>query len=194
MVFWSLIIPGLVASLGNLIIYLFVKRRLDSSIEEYKISYSGIFKEKIEIHREILKQLLRLRLKIEQYQISGNKEMGEALYLDFNNFTEYFFYNQPFLRKEILDGLKFLTSEYQNCFENFYMYHSLRSIPGTNPEELKVSYNNFVLSINKLRTQEPIGQLQELIISEMRKDLRTDEWAHSKANRIESRRTKPTNK
>jgi len=183
---WPLIIPGLVAVIGNLVFYRFVKNRIDESIEKYKISYSGIFKEKIEIHREILKQLFQLRLKIERYQISGSKEMGEELFSDFNNFTQYYFYNQPFLGKEILNGLKSLTSEYQNCFENFYAYHSLRGFQGTKPEELQVAYNNFVLSINKLRTQEPIGQLQDLIISEMRSDLGTDESSHKKSNRVKN--------
>jgi len=64
---FSLIIPGLVAIIGNIIFYIIVKSRIDKSIEKYKISYAGVYKEKIEIHKEILKQIFELKLKVQKY-------------------------------------------------------------------------------------------------------------------------------
>ena len=64
----SFIIPGLVAIIGNYIFYLLIKNRVDKQIENYKISYSGVFKEKIEIHKNLLKMIFNLKRDVQQYQ------------------------------------------------------------------------------------------------------------------------------
>ena len=75
----SLFIPGLIAVFGNIVFYIIVKGRIDKSIERHKISYSGIYKEKIEIHKEILKQLFELKLKIQQYQYLGSQKLSGCI-------------------------------------------------------------------------------------------------------------------
>ena len=170
----SLIIPGLVAVLGNIVFYIIIKNRIDKSIERYKISYSGIFKEKIEIHKEILKQVFNLKLKTQQYQNSGRRELGEELFSDFNKFINYYHVNQPFLRQEILKGLKTLRQELQSCFDDFYLHNSLEGTAGIDPKIRTEILNKFFESGNKFKTNEPFGQIEELIISEMKKDLKIE--------------------
>lgn len=173
--FLSLLIPGLIAVLGNIIFYIIVKSRIDKSIERHKISYSGIFKEKIEIHKEILKQLFGLKLKIQQYQYSGNQDLGKELFQDFNTFINYYLINQPFLRQEILDGLKTMTKELQKCFDDFYKHNSLTEKEGINPKILDELLKKFFESGNKFKKDEPFGHLEALIISEMKNDLKIEE-------------------
>jgi hypothetical protein len=172
--FLSLFIPGLIAVLGNIIFYIIVKGRIDKSIERHKISYSGIHKEKIEIHKEILKQLFGLKRKIQQYQYSGSQELGTELFRDFNNFIIYYQINQPFLRQEILDGLKTISHELQLCFEDFYKYNYLTVKDGIDPKIEIELLKKFFESGNKFKKNEPFEQIETLLISEMKKDLKIE--------------------
>jgi hypothetical protein len=170
----NLFIPGLIAVIGNIIFYLFVKNKIDKSIERHKISYSGIYKEKIEIHKEILKQLFGLRLKTQQYQYFGTQETAAELFTDFNSFISYYLISQPFLKKEILDGLKSLTKELQSCFDDFHMYNSL-SGTRIDPKSREEITKKFFDSGNKFKTNQPFGQIEEMLIREMKADLKIDE-------------------
>jgi len=170
----ELVIPGLIAIIGNIIFYVIVKNRIDKSIERHKISYAGIFKEKIEIHKELLGQLFQLKLKIQQYQYSGNKKISEELYLDINKFILYYTINQPFLRQEIFDCLKEIRKELQSCFLDFDKYYYLKA-EGTDPQIRMETLKKFYESDGKLKKNEPFQRIEELIISEMKKDLRIEE-------------------
>ncbi|MBN8649807.1 MAG: hypothetical protein J0L67_00155 [Cytophagales bacterium] len=168
----KLTIPGVVAIIGNLIVYVIVKRRIDNSIERHKISYSGIFKEKIEVHKQILKGLFELKLKIQQYQYLGNQDLAKEIFLDVNKFISFYQMNQPFIKPKILDGLKTLTKELQICFEDFYRHNYLVTKEGIDPKIIHDTLNKFFESGNKFKKNEPFNQIEELIISEMKSDLR----------------------
>ena len=168
----TLIIPGLVTILGNIVFYIIVKSKIDRSIERHKISYSGIFKEKLEIHKSLLKQIFDLKLKIQRYQYSGQKELGVEIFHDFNSFINYYQMNQPFLKKGILEGLKTLTKELQECFDDFYMHNSLSSTPGLDSKIRTETLNKFFESGNKFKKNEPFQQIEDLLITEMKIDLK----------------------
>jgi hypothetical protein len=171
----TLIIPGLVAILGNIIFYMIVKNRIDKSIERHKISYAGIYKEKIEIHKEILRKLFQLKSKIQRYQYSGEQNLGEELFLNFNEFINYYTVSQPFLKQEILNGLNTITKELQGCFDDFYMHNSLSRTDGIEPKIRTETLMKFFESGNKFKKDEPFKQIEELLIREMKKDLKIEE-------------------
>jgi hypothetical protein len=170
-----LIIPGLIAIIGNIIFYAIVKNRIDKSIEKYKISFAGVYQEKIKIHKELLERLFEIKSKVQQYQYSGNQEIGEELFLDFNKFISCYTKNQPFLKQEILDGLKTITNELQSCFDDFYMHNSLSQDTGLEPSIRTETLKKFFESGNKFKKNQPFKQIEELLIKEMRKDLKIDE-------------------
>jgi hypothetical protein len=64
------IIPVILTLVGNLIFYLFIKNKVDKSIEENKIAYSGVFREKIDIYRE----LVEYNLDVEVYDPYADNE------------------------------------------------------------------------------------------------------------------------
>lgn len=171
----ALIIPGLIAILGNIIFYAIIKNRIDKSIERHKISYAGIYKEKIEIHKNILKQIFDLKLKIQKYQYSGNKDLGKELFSDFTIFINTYKIGQPFLKKEIFDRLVKLTEELKGCFDNFYEYSSLSEYPGIDPEIRIELLKKFFESGNKFKKDEPFKETEKDIVAEMRKDLKIEE-------------------
>ena len=151
-----------------------MKNRIDKSIEKYKISYSGIYKEKIEIHKEILRQLFELKLKVQQYQYSGSQKLGEEIFTDFNKFINHYTINRPFLKHEIVTGLKTFTTELQGCFDDFYMHISLSKSEGIEPKIRTDALKKFFESDTKFKKNEPFKQIEDLLISEMKKDLKID--------------------
>ena len=170
----SLIIPGLIAIVGNIIFYSIVKNRIDKSIEKYKISYAGIYKEKIEIHKEILRQIFEIKLKLQRYQYSGDLQLGEELFKVFNIFIALYTVNRPFLKEEIINGLKILTTELQGCFDDFYLHNSISRINEIEPKIRTESLLKFFESGNKFKTNQPFKQIEDLLVSEMKKDLKID--------------------
>jgi hypothetical protein len=171
----SPIIAGLVAIIGNIIFYILVKNRIDKSIENYKISYAGIYKEKIEIHKEILKQISELKLKIQRYRYSRDQQLSNELLGDFNRFINLYTINRPFIKQEILNALRMLTTELQSCFENFEMYNLTSHMDKVEPKIRLDSLKMFFESGNKFKKDEPFKQIEDLIIAEMKKDLKIDE-------------------
>ena len=101
--FLKLALPALVTIIGNVVFYLIIKGKVDKSIESYKISYSGVFKEKIDIYKEILTQAYDLKIKIRQFQYFGKAEFGEQIKVDFNKFIRFYIINKPFLSETIMD-------------------------------------------------------------------------------------------
>lgn len=168
-----LIIPGLVAIAGNIIFYILVKGRIDKSIEKHKISYSGVFKEKIEVNRQLLKKVFELKQKIQQYQYSGQKELGSEIFMEFNSFINFYNMNQPFLNVTMLDGLRKLTKELQGCFDDFYTYNSL-SDKKIDPEIRRDQLKNYFESGNKFKNDHPFKEIEEILITEMKKELNID--------------------
>jgi hypothetical protein len=167
----KIIVPGLIAVIGNIIFYLIIKGRVDKSIETYKISYSGIFKEKIDIYKEILTKNYDLKSKIQQYQYFGTQEFGTEIRLEFNALIRYYLINQPFLSESIIKNLKQIITELQECFDNFYMHNSLEGKQGIAPEMRTELLKKFFDSGNKFKKNNPFENLENIIINEMKHDL-----------------------
>ena len=168
------ILPAIVTIVGNILFYLFIKGKVDNSIEKHKIAFSGIFKERIDIYKEILRQVYELKKSIQQYQYFGTPEKGEIIMLDINNFIQFYLINQPFLSDKMLTELKSLREEYQAIFDDFYMHHSVYNNAGVDNETRTQLLDNYFKSGNKLKGEQPFKSLEETIIKEMRTHLRVD--------------------
>jgi hypothetical protein len=167
----KIIVPGLIAIIGNIIFYIIIKGKVDKSIETYKISYSGIFKEKIDIYKEILTKNYDLKNKIQQYQYFGTNEFGTEIRFEFNAFIRYYQINQPFLSESMIQYLKQITTELQECFDNFYMHNSTDGKQGINPEMRTELLKKFFDSGNKFKKNNPFESLEKIIIDEMKHEL-----------------------
>ncbi|MGB0788224.1 MAG: hypothetical protein ACPGQR_01675 [Marinirhabdus sp.] len=170
----SFIIPGLVAIIGNYIFYLLIKNRVDKQIENYKISYSGVFKEKIEIHKNLLKMIFNLKRDVQQYQYFDNDESFNKIRTDFNNYIEYYLVNQPFIKEEIIKELKQMTSELQECFEAFSLYKVSQNNPGLSKEAYNENAKKYIDAGNKIKRNEPFKYIEEKILKEMKADLKIE--------------------
>jgi hypothetical protein len=151
-------LPGIIAILGNLLVYLIVKKRIDKSIEKHKISFTGVFQEKIQ-----------------QFQYSGKEESGNQCFLEINNFINFYLANQPFLSETMLDNLMKIRIEFQDAFDAFYMYHKDPAKGINKSIDTDLVFKKFIDARNKMKSDEPFRDLEKVLISEMKHDIRIDE-------------------
>ncbi len=169
-----ILIPALVTLLGNLVFYLIIKQKIDKSLEKLKISYAGIFKEKVLIYKELLTKLYDIKKRINQYQFIGDNQMSKEIILSINDFISYYQANQPFLSPNMLKNLQIIRSEFQSSFDSLSIYYaSNNSI--SDPDKLVDIFQSYLDATNKLRKSDVFNELENTIIQEMRKDLKVDE-------------------
>ncbi len=120
----ELIIPGIVAIIGNFVFYLIIKNRIDKSIERYKIAYAGVFKEKIDIYKEILRQIFDLKNLINNFNHFGKQEDGKEVMKAFNELIRYYKINQPYISDSIVGNIKEMIKELEGCFDDYFTYKS----------------------------------------------------------------------
>ncbi len=160
---FNTIIPVILTLVGNLIFYLFIKNKVDKSIEENKIAYSGVFKEKIDIYRELLDKTYSIKKELYRIQYVGTKEDLEKLMTVINDYIKFYTINQPFLSDEMLNNFKIIRLEFQNIFDEFYKHFSNHG----NLEE-------FFKASAKLKEDNPFDKIEKQIILEMKTDLKID--------------------
>lgn len=172
----SLFSPLIGIVISHFLFYKYTKKKVDEALERYKISYSGVFKERLDIYKQILKLLHELKFKIHQYAYARNKEIEDDIFSSFNNFIRYYSENKPFLNDKILECLKELVKELQECFDNFYLFKNTFNIEeGISPEERRLSSIKFTESIKKFRKDEPFSEIQDMLESEIRKELNIEQ-------------------
>ena len=172
----GLLIPAILTLVGNYIFYTIIKKKVDQSIEEYRIAYSGIFKEKVDIYRELLNQTYNLKIKIHRYYYSGNQLDAKEIFPDVEKFIHYYLVNQPFLSSDMLDSLMQIREKFQFVLDNSYHYHSVSNVSGVEPSEVTKMELKFVEVGNLLKDKNAFKDLENLIIKEMRRDLKTDNF------------------
>ena len=172
---FKIALPGLIAILGNLIIYLIVKKRIDKSIEKHKISFSGVFQEKISIYKDLLKRIYTIKRIIQQYQYSGKEESGNQCFLEINDFINFYLANQPFISETMLGNLDKLRIEFQDAFDAFFMYHQDPNKGINKSVDTDFVFKKFIDARNKMKTDNPFSDLEVELITEMKHDIRIDD-------------------
>ena len=161
------ILPAIITIIGNVIFYLWIKGKVDKSIEKNKIAYSGIFKEKVNIYRELLDKTYGIKKELNRFQYVGTKEEGTELMKKINNYIQFYSINQPFLSDEMLLDLNKIRSEFQDVFDKFYL-----QISNSKSDNL----TEFFEAGNKLKSNNPFDEIEKRIIAEMRNDLKIVEF------------------
>ncbi len=172
--FLYIIAPALITIIGNIIFYLAIKVRLENILELQKIAYSGIFAQKIEIYKNLLSKLYSIKKQIGSYQYFGTDDNARLIMEEINSFIQYYLINQPFISLTMLNELNAMRTEFQDTFDKFYIFHKVGTSKDSDGEERKQLLDEYFCAGNKFKTNEPFKTLENTIIAEMRKDLKTD--------------------
>jgi len=171
------IFSALAVTVINIVFYLFIQSKIERSIERSKIAYSGIYGQRIEIYREILGKIYDLKLSIQRYQYfySDTDKDGQVIMDKINSFINYYLINQPFLSEKMITELNSIRSEFQFVFDNFMHHHAMSNSHGLS-DELRIEIvKKYIDAGNKLKSNNTFKKLEDVIICEMRKDLKLHE-------------------
>lgn len=155
----------------NVITFLVLQYKFNSSLEKIKISYSGVFKEKLEIHKELLKKVYELKKRLNLYRITGQINLEEEVIKEINILIDFTSLNEPFLNSNISRSLWRLINEFQECFENIIRHYELRKFQDVSSEDRKNAFKKFMEARNKLNFNEPFNSIEQEIKSEIKKEL-----------------------
>lgn len=168
-----IILPAILTIVGNIVFYLFIKRRIDNAIERQRITYSGVFKEKIEIYKNLLSRIFSIKLEIQRYQYSASEEEAKTIIENINSFINFYLINQPFLSTRMVKKLTEMRIEFQDAFDKFFIFHKV-GFSSSEPNDRKKFLDDYFAAGNKFKTNQPFKEIEDIIILEMRKDLQTD--------------------
>ncbi|WP_207425685.1 hypothetical protein [Pedobacter sp. SYSU D00535] len=155
--------PAILTLLGNFLFYTWVKKRVDSNIEKFKITYSGVFKEKIDVYKSLLGQLHDLKLKVNQYQYHPEQSFQRAIMEDFNAVVRSYSVNKPFFSDAIHSLFKEFTVELRSVFEAFATAERA-------PRSVEAD-KGYWDAVNKLRKGEIFVAIEDKLVAEIRADL-----------------------
>ncbi|HVX49744.1 MAG TPA: hypothetical protein VHB48_06275 [Chitinophagaceae bacterium] len=158
-----------------------VKNKLVLDLELQKISYSGIYKEKIGICRELLTRTYQLKRGVQDsavlYSENLPQEFKEKLMTlidytqkNWNDYFDFYMTSRPFLSDEIFEATKKFSDELYLCFKNFKNPFIHKDIA---VQEFKSKLiDRWLDSEDKLFHTDFFPQLELLIVNEIKKDLK----------------------
>src|SRR5690606_33554733 len=118
--FLTPIVAAVATVICNAAYFAFVKNKIEKQIESYKIAYSGIFKEKVDIYKELLRTMDELKDRIVTYGHTGREDFQEfnQLKQEINNFIRLYQYGSMFYPKKIVKTCTQIRDEFQLVFES----------------------------------------------------------------------------
>lgn len=170
----TLLIPGVVAGVvsyySNKLFYQKVKTELDKDIERHKISYGGIFKERVEIYRGILKHLTDVRTALTTIVFSSSEEDAKKAMITVNDFNSFLRVNRPFLTQDLIIQISNLTGRYRDCLDNLTKHAFVSNHKITSEKIIKDVHEGFIYA-NSLLNSTELVLIEDQIVRQMRNDL-----------------------
>lgn len=146
-----------------------IKNELTQSLEIFKISYSGLFKEKIDVYRTLLKFIVDINNLVQSYNINPTEERALEFMTLVNSLINYLLINRPFIKDAISDKINEVREVLAECFDNYYRYYQLSKVGYSGPELIK--YLSKAFESKNFLGGELFKTLQDEINMEIRKDL-----------------------
>ncbi|MBE8712530.1 hypothetical protein [Sphingobacterium hungaricum] len=164
---WIPIITASFTVIANAIFYSFVKNDIDKKIEQHKIIYSGIFKEKLEIYKKLLNSIDELKDKIVHYGHGGDSSGINPMEIrkDINTFIRFNQQASIFYPKNILENTNLIRKELQDVYDLSFQ----RDFHKKNDFEFK-DFNIYFERLSNLTSGRSFNQLKNDLIDNIKMD------------------------
>lgn len=165
--FWIIIATPIATIVCQAIYFAFVKRDIDERIELFKISYSGIFKEKVEHYKQLLIKMEALRSSVLQYSNSGQASglKPEQVMAEINDLIRFNDYAKMFLSSNVSTRVTRVITSLQDVFDTSFENFMLQNHGASNE-----SFKNYLTKLSSLLKGEEYNRLKSEIIGEIRSD------------------------
>lgn len=171
--FWTPIIAAVATVVCNAVYLAIVKKDIDKQIEQYKIAYSGVFKEKVEYYKQLLVTMDELRDKVVVYGHAGRDTTNDFILLrdEFNNFARLNTYGSMFYSRKIESIVENIRNEFHAVFQASTVLFTIQQHGETNREAV----NDYIDKLSNLTSSKNYGKLRSELIKNIRKDFGYDD-------------------
>lgn len=172
---FRIILPGIIAVLGNIIIYFLTKSYIDKALEQHKVAFSEVYKEKLKVYKTILNKSYDLRNKVYTIQFKDKPaESLEGIWADFEDFKRFYIINKPFITSNVIAHLEELAKELQSVFMDFNSVVRLKDekIFEVMKDEIVSKFWQSSTKLRQNNPESPFNVLDESIENEVKKELR----------------------
>ena len=161
------IISAIASVVANAIYLSFVKKDLDKRLESYKIAYSGIFKEKLDLYKNLIEEMEELKTKILTFGHQGevSKLQIQDLMSDVNNFIKLNEYGSIFYNTKIENIISDIRKEFQEVLDLSHM----RVFTKANNFEFG-EFENYLKKLSELTSGKNYSRLKQQLIQSIRED------------------------
>lgn len=161
------IVSAVAAVVANAIYISMVKKDLDKRLESYKIAYSGIFKEKLDLYKTILESMENLRIKVVNYGHAGdNSNFSQQEIMDeFNKFIRLNEHGAIFFNDIIKQNISEIRNDFQQVFDLSIQNHFSKQLDIKNSK-----IEQYMEKLSELTRGEKYSNLKENLIQSIRKD------------------------
>ncbi|NNV57210.1 hypothetical protein [Limnovirga soli] len=155
---WDILLPLAPAIISGIFGIIMV-RTVNKRFKKYEISFSGIFKERIDVYRGTLERLFKSNKLIFDYYNSSDTQIKEKTRESLNDFSSYLLVNQPYITdilynllldyRELLSDTLSSLEENKGALGNPYIHSSYKS---KTIRSAKESYEYFLEESRKIES------------------------------------------
>lgn len=162
--------PAVITLICNVWFYQSVKKSVDESSERLKISFSGVFTEKMKVYNQILDKYYELLHKIESFGFNGSHKLQPEIHSLYNNFVHYRLINEPLISESLLNPLKLIEIKLEDVYGACIGYYQAKEA-GLSADVISQKGEIMRMDLDKLKETGEIGQLQMQIVKLIRDDI-----------------------
>ncbi|WP_313515138.1 hypothetical protein [Sphingobacterium sp.] len=165
--FWTPVACAFATVIGNVAFLAYVKNDLDKKLETFKIAYSGIFKEKLEVYKNLLERMDYTKSLVLNYGHSGNNFEVKPVEImrEINVFIKLIEHGSIFYNDSITKIVSEIRIEFQDVFDlSFRRFHLKQS-------ELKDGeFDEYLIKLGQLTSGRNYSELKNQLINTIREE------------------------
>ncbi|GEM_PF-3061500 len=165
--FWTPVACAVATVIANVAFLAYVKNDLDKKMETFKIAYSGIFKEKLEIYKNLLERMDYTKSLVLNYGHSGDNFEVKPVEImkEINIFIKLIDHGSIFYNDTISNIVSEIRIEFQDVFDLSFRRFNLKQ-----SELREGEFEEYLVKLGRLTRGTQYHELKEQLIKTIREE------------------------
>lgn len=166
---YAAVASAVVSVAVNAFYFHFYKKDEELKMEQYKTAYSGVFKEKLTIYKELITAMDDLRELVVSYGHSRQASLEESrpIMIEFNKFVRLNKIGSIFYDKEMSSKVKLISNEIREVLDLSIKAHFFKANDFDNEK-----FEEYLDKLTKLTNGDTYINLQDELINDIKNDFK----------------------